>query len=751
MSKSHQFCHTVKNLEGYWQTEDSVSADPILVSSSNHIQEIPGIWGRKISVEKWWKVNNRGVHVNGNTKFENLINLLTHQFICTTHESGLGLGHGQFESSARKLENKEEVLDEMRHRAVFVEGKRMQSKVSQRKILVLSLFAICYNVSLLNWLIGRKKEIPSIGIRAKVVKAMASVEGDQSNTLAVVKPTARGASIPIHYPMLSETNYGIWAVKMKIILRSLGVWSVIEGADTDDDKDQGAMVAISQAVPDDVMMAIAEKQTAKEAWDALREMRIGEDRVKKARVQVLKRQLYKVHMQDSETVNEYSMKLTALVGEIRSLGAKLEESEVVEKLFSSVPDRFLQIIGTIEQFGDVDTMSVSEAIGRLRTFEEGLKGRSHTESTGEQLLFTQAEWEAKYSKGKKDEGSGSTKRGGRHWRGHGRGRGYGGGRGNGERPNEDRKPRNFDKSKVKCFNCNEFGHFAKDCSKPNRRERANFVTTQTDDEPALLMAETCVISHSIQNEHVLLHEDKVVPKIKGTREKAWYLDTGASNHMTGCIEKFAEIDTTITGSVKFGDGSTVKIQGRGSVLLEDFTGEHRILTNVYYIPMLKSNIISLGQLDENGCKVVIEGGVMTILDRLQRLLAKVKRSSNRLYVLNIAPALPECFLIEANLWCSLVSSDAAHQRIEEEMLYPDMASPQPGFYQSGEPENTSAGSNRADEFGSGDAQTPVSFLVEQRASEFIHPEASEVGPRGKRDLNSLYDKTIPTALDYSGL
>ena len=118
---------------------------------------------------------------------------------------------------------------------------------------------------------------------------MAGVEGDQSKTLAVIEPTTRGASIPIHYPMLSETNYGIWAVKMKIILRSLGVWSVIEGADTDDDKDQGAMVAISQAVPDDVMMAIAEKQTAKEAWDALREMRIGEDRVKKARVQVLKR------------------------------------------------------------------------------------------------------------------------------------------------------------------------------------------------------------------------------------------------------------------------------------------------------------------------------------------------------------------------------------------------------------------------------------------------------------------------------
>jgi gag-polypeptide of LTR copia-type len=53
-------------------------------------------------------------------------------------------------------------------------------------------------------------------------------------------------------------------------------------------------------------------------------------------------------MKDSETVNEFSIKLTTLVAEIHSIGTKLDDSEVVEKLFNSVPDRFLQIIRTIE-------------------------------------------------------------------------------------------------------------------------------------------------------------------------------------------------------------------------------------------------------------------------------------------------------------------------------------------------------------------------------------------------------------------
>ncbi|KAJ4794621.1 hypothetical protein LUZ62_045867 [Rhynchospora pubera] len=257
--------------------------------------------------------------------------------------------------------------------------------------------------------------------------------------------------------MLNHENYGLWAIKMKIIMRSLCVWEAIDGsASIDAEKDHGAMAAISQAVPDDVMMAIAEKEIAKEAWEAIKEMSIGEDRVKKARAQVLKRQFDRIIMDDSDNILDFSRRFTCVVSEIRSLGEELKESTVVEKLFGVVPDRFLPIIGTIEQWGDMTTMSVTEAIGRLRVFEESLKGRRKFEEEEEQLLLTRAQWEALALKEKKDV--------------------------------ERKRPyKKFDKSKVKCFNCVEYGHFASECTQ-FQKEKA-YVVEVEDDEPALLMLE----------------------------------------------------------------------------------------------------------------------------------------------------------------------------------------------------------------------------------------------------------------------
>ena len=48
-------------------------------------------------------------------------------------------------------------------------------------------------------------------------------------------------------------------------------------------------------------------------------------------------------------------------------------------------------------------------------------------------------------------------------------------------------------------------------------------------------------------------------RVGGGQEQRWYLDFGASNHMTGSKEAFSELDGSMTGTVKFGDGSRVAI------------------------------------------------------------------------------------------------------------------------------------------------------------------------------------------------
>ena len=48
-----------------------------------------------------------------------------------------------------------------------------------------------------------------------------------------------------------------------------------------------------------------------------------------------------------------------------------------------------------------------------------------------------------------------------------------------------------------------------------------------------------------------------------------------------------------------------------------------------------SSIISIGQLNERSSEVLIKDRVLRIRDREQRLLTKVKRSLNRLYLLDL--------------------------------------------------------------------------------------------------------------------
>lgn len=170
-----------------------------------------------------------------------------------------------------------------------------------------------------------------------------------------------------------------------------------------------------------------------------------------------------------------------------------------------------------------------------------------------------------------------------------------------------------DRSKLKCFNCGAYGHYASECRKPRRvkekEQEFEVNLAQVDDEePALLLAEC----RGKERNMVLLNEGKVIPPVgqdcgyKGDTN-VWYLDNGASNHMTGQRSRFKDLDENVQGQVRFGDGSAMCIKEKGFVAFTCRNGEERILKDVYFIPTLCNNIISLGQLAEVGNRVVLDG------------------------------------------------------------------------------------------------------------------------------------------------
>ena len=312
-------------------------------------------------------------------------------------------------------------------------------------------------------------------------------------------------------------------------------------------------------------MSIAKRKTAKEAWDSLKVMCVGADRVQKAKVQTLKTEFENLNMKETDHIDDFCMKLYGVVTNIRVLGEKMEESNVVKKLLRAVPSRYLQIASTIEQFGDLEEMTVEEVMGRLKAHDERLRGQA--DSSGGQLLLTQEEWQKRSYKGGYDKhrsGGGNRGKGKSFIRSHSTDKGKQGqaedasrGAGSGR-----------DRSKLKCYNCGIYGHYASECRKPRKEKEKNQeanLTKFVDDEPALLLAEKKEIDYEL----VLLNEGGVVPKLSADGENKvhsnlWYLDNGASNHMTGDRSKFKVLDESIVGQVRFGDGSSVSIKGKGS-------------------------------------------------------------------------------------------------------------------------------------------------------------------------------------------
>ncbi|CAI5462458.1 unnamed protein product [Closterium sp. Yama58-4] len=175
--------------------------------------------------------------------------------------------------------------------------------------------------------------------------------------------------------------------------------------------------------------------------------------------------------------------------------------------------------------------------------------------------------------------------------------------------------------KGRCYNCNEEGHMAAKC--PNKKKDATpaaAANVAEGDGKGVALTVACSAAKLLVNDKDL-----------------WFLNSGCSQHMSGRKEWFTVIrDPSATKTVKGFDDSMQEVAGVGEVLLEGTNGLLVTLHDVLFVPGMKANLVSPGQLLDNGAKLQTKEGVTRIIASGGQVAATA-RYRHRLHCLDLKP------------------------------------------------------------------------------------------------------------------
>eukprot|EP00253_Pinus_taeda_P023681 PITA_23681 len=149
-----------------------------------------------------------------------------------------------------------------------------------------------------------------------------------------------------------------------------------------------------------------------------------------------------------------------------------------------------------------------------------------------------------------------------------------------------------DKSKVRCFHCHEVGHYAMHCPQnkskkgSSKRSDGDAIASQFELDFSLI---ACMVSSMVGC--------------------VWYLDSGASFHMSGDKNLFSTLEEKdLQMQIEMGDDGKYGVSGEGTVVFQKEHGAPLTLSAVNYVPSLKKNLVFVSMLEDKGYDVVFSKG-----------------------------------------------------------------------------------------------------------------------------------------------
>ncbi|XP_017420317.1 uncharacterized protein LOC108330340 [Vigna angularis] len=330
-------------------------------------------------------------------------------------------------------------------------------------------------------------------------------------------------------PVLTDKNWSRWSTQMRVLFRVQDDSSMVEGDNSMNDfrgsddqkeilrnKDDKALLIIHQCVDDMHFEKIQNASTTREAWEILVRCHFGGEKIRKVKLQTLRRQYELAQMEDNDKVSDYFTKILSITNQMKRYGESISDFMIVEKIMRSLPQRFDYIVVAIEESKDTEKMKIEELQSSLEAHEMRLVDRNPIKNDEQALkaLHVRSEEKKKFKKWK-----GKPARG--KWK-------------NEYSVNEqdekvecsegksgsEKNIKKKDRRNVECFSCHKMGHFAFECysnkgkqKKKQQNKEAYLAQEDSDSEPLTLMVTT-----TTDNSHSFV--------------KSWYLDSGCSNHMT---------------------------------------------------------------------------------------------------------------------------------------------------------------------------------------------------------------------------
>jgi hypothetical protein len=282
----------------------------------------------------------------------------------------------------------------------------------------------------------------------------------------VVERVIRDSGSTGTWPQLTKTNYVEWALRMKLKLQARDLWDVVEFGNGDFRDDRTTLDAICSTVPPEMIPALTIKETASEAWEAIKTLRLGDEKRRVVTAQTLRAEYETIKLLNGESIKDFALRFSGVVQRLAELGDPEPGLKAVKKYLRVVRPRYKQLVVTMEAFVDLSTLSIEEITGTLKSSDDADEEVTPpaNSSTGK-LLLTHEEW---LERSKQDGGCGGSSSGEKrdHKNCRGKGGGDGAGRGASHDPNKS--------SSTPCFKCHQVGHWARYYpNKAKKKEQAH--------------------------------------------------------------------------------------------------------------------------------------------------------------------------------------------------------------------------------------------------------------------------------------